>query len=230
VTDARAVVFDFDGVLVNTEDLHLVAYQRTFQGRGWSLDRNAYFANYLGFDDLGLIRGFADDHGFHLNQAEIDAILDEKSRRYAEMVATHPVLYPAAAAAVSRLGSAFKLAIASGSLRSEILAILAANQLTGAFPVVVGADDVEKSKPAPDPYIAAVERLGVDAGSTVAIEDAPLGLLAAKTAGLRTIGITNSYPAEALNLADVVVQSLDEITTEMVDRLLRQIQTHHGGP
>ena len=221
VTEPRAVVFDFDGVLVNTEDLHLLAYQQTFVGRGWSLDRDAYFDNYLGFDDLGLIRGFAADHGLRLSEAEVEAILIEKSRRYEKMVETQPVLYPTAAAAIARLGSTFKLAIASGSLRSEIMAILRASQLAQAFSVVVGADDVDKSKPAPDSYIAAVERLGVGAASAVAIEDAPLGILAARTAGLRTIGITTSYPRRALTDANHVVDSLDEVSTELVDKLIR---------
>jgi len=212
----RAVVFDFDGVLANTEDLHLAAFQDVFRTRGWSLDRDAYFANYLGFDDRGLIRGFGADKGLRFSEAEVQAILIDKARRYEERIAKGEVLFPTARGAVSRLGVRFKLGIASGSLRGEILNILRLNQLSEAFPVVVGADDVVNSKPAPDPYIAAVERLDVEAGSAVAIEDAPLGLHAARTAGLRTIGITTSYPRHALKAADFVVDSLDEVTNELV--------------
>jgi len=215
----RAVVFDFDGVLANTEDLHLAAFQDTFNTRGWSLDRDAYFSRYLGFDDLGLIREFGEDNGLRFEAGDVEALLLDKSRRYEDRIATGEVLYTTAKPAVARLGAAFKLAIASGSLRSEIVSILSLNQLTRAFPVVVGADDVRRSKPAPDPYIAAAERLGVPAPAAVAIEDAPLGLLSARTAGLRTIGITTSYPRPALSQADIVVDSLDEVTVEMISSL-----------
>ncbi len=217
----RAVVFDFDGVLANTEDLHLAAFQDVFAPRGWTLDRAAYFDRYLGFDDRGLVRGFGADRGLRVSDAEVEAILAEKFRRYENRVAKGQVLFPTAPAAVARLAARYKLAIASGSLRDEILNILRLNDLADAFPVVVGADDVEKSKPAPDTYVAAVARLGVDPAAAVAIEDAPLGMLAARAAGLFTIGITTSYPRHALSTADLVVDSLDEVTVDVVQSLGR---------
>ena len=219
LTGIRAVVFDFDGVLANTEDLHLAAFQDVFRTRGWSLAREEYFANYLGFDDRGLIRGFGTDNGLLLSEADVETILSTKSRRYEDRIARGQVLFPTAQPAVARLAARFKLAIASGSLRGEILSILRLNRLMEAFPVVVGADDVARSKPAPDPYVAAVERLGVEAPAAVAIEDAPLGLLAARTAGLRTIGITTSYPRHALDAADLVIDSLDEVTVELIEAM-----------
>lgn len=220
-TPSRAVVFDFDGVLADTEHLHLVAYQSVFRDRGWSLNRDAYYANYLGFDDRGLIREYAREHGLAVGAADVEDLVFEKTRRYEDMVANGQVLYPGATEAVARLAASFRLAIASGALRNEILIILRANNLAAAFPVVVGADDVARSKPAPDPYAAAVDRLGVRPSAAVAIEDSPLGLLAAKTAGLRTIGITNSYAAHALTAADLVVEALDEITVRTVEDLLK---------
>lgn len=228
----RAVVFDFDGVLANTEDLHLAAFQDTFRTRGWSLDRDAYFSRYLGFDDRGLIREFGADNGLRFGANDIDAILDEKSRLYEARIARGEVLYPTAKAAIARLGAEFKLAIASGSLRGEILTILRLNQLAAAFPIVVGADEVPRSKPAPDPYMAAVDRLGVAPSAAVAIEDAPLGLLSARTAGLHTIGITTSYRRSALADAHAVVDSLDEITVDFVRRTPHAAPRtpHLGGP
>ena len=221
MTVARAVVFDFDGVLADTEGLHLAAFQDVFSARGWTLDRQAYFDNYLGYEDRDLVRAFAADQALRLGTAEVEAILIDKARRYDRRVAAGSILFPAATAAVARLGSAFQLAIASGSLRGEILGILRANNLAEAFPVIVAADDVARSKPAPDSYAAAVERLGVRPSQAVAIEDSHWGLTSAKAAGLRTIAITTSYQAPALSLADAIVNSLDEITTEVVERLLR---------
>lgn len=217
---ARAVVFDFDGVLADTEGLHLAAFQDAFDARGWTLDRDVYFESYLGYDDRDLVRAYAEDQAIRLSPADVEAILLDKARRYDRRLASGSVLYSTAPAAVARLGAAFRLGIASGSLRGEILAILRANGLAHAFPVVVGADDVERSKPAPDSYATAVDRLGVRPSDAVAIEDSHWGLAAARAAGLRTIGITTSYPARTLALADVVVASLDEVTAVVVERLL----------
>ena len=217
---ARAVVFDFDGVLADTEHLHLFAFQDTFVARGWTLDRHAYFANYLGYDDRDLIRAFSTDRALDIGPADVEAILVDKSRNYERRLAAGGVLFPTAPSAIARLSASYRLAIASGSLRAEILSILRANNLADAFEAVVGADDVARSKPAPDPYAAAVTRLGVAPSAAVAIEDSQWGLTAARTAGLRTIGITTSYPASALGLADTVVDSLDEVTDALVERLL----------
>ena len=216
----RAVVFDFDGVLADTEHLHLVAFQDTFVERGWTLDRDTYFASYLGYDDRDLVRAFSSDNALGISATDVEAILLDKSRHYERRLATGAVLFPTAAAAVARLGASFRLAIASGSLRGEILSILRANNLADAFETVVGADDVARSKPAPDSYAAAVARLGMAPSAAVAIEDSQWGLTAARAAGLRTIGITTSYPASALALAHTVVDSLDEVTGALVERLL----------
>jgi beta-phosphoglucomutase len=217
---ATAVVFDFDGVLADTEGLHLRAFQEVLAGRGWTLRRDDYFDRYLGYDDRDLILSFAADANLPLTAGEVDALLVEKARRYDRRVAAGSVLFDGAAGAIARLGARHRLGIASGSLHGEIAAILAANGLTASIAVVVGADDVPRSKPAPDPYAAAVAALGVAAERAVAIEDSRWGLVSARMAGLRTIGVTTSYPAGSLDQADVVVGGLDEVTMDLVDSLL----------
>ena len=216
----RGVVFDFDGVLADSEGLHLAAFQDVLSARGWTLARATYFDRYLGFDDRDLLKTFLADHDFEVADAELDAIVAEKGRKYDARVQGNKILFPAAAACVARLRGTFALGIASGSLHDEIADILRANDLEQAFEVVVGADDVAKSKPAPDSYAAAVKRLGVRPEDAVAIEDSNWGLMAAKAAGLKTIGITTSYPRHALHLADTVVDSLHEVTPDSIARLL----------
>jgi len=216
----RGVVFDFDGVLADSEGLHLSAFQDVLGARGWTLARATYFDRYLGFDDRDLLMAFLTDHSLQVPDAELDAIVAEKGRNYDARVLGGNILFPAAAACVARLRGTFALGIASGSLHEEIADILLANNLEQAFEVVVGADDVAKSKPAPDPYAAAVERLGVRPEDAVAIEDSHWGLTAARAAGLRTIGITNSYPRHALHLANAVIDTLDEVTPDFITRLL----------
>jgi beta-phosphoglucomutase len=216
----RAVVFDFDGVLADTEALHLRVFQEVFHERGWMLDRTAYFDRYLGFDDRDLVAAFVEDGKLTVTASEIRTLVNDKVRRYERRLSEGGVIFATAAPAIARLGARYSLAIASGSLGAEITAILRPAGLDTAFQVIVGADSVARSKPAADPYVAAVERLGVPPASAVAIEDSRWGLTSARAAGLRTIGITTSYAAGALAEADAIVTSLDEVTIDLVERLL----------
>ena len=220
MSQSGAVVFDFDGVLADTERLHLLAFQEAFRERGWTLADAAYFDRYLGFDDRDLVRAFTIDARVALKPGDEDAIVAAKARAYDAHVGRGSVLFPGAAAAVARLALRFKLGIASGSLRSEIVHILGPAALVPAFDAIVGADDVSRSKPAPDVYLTALDRLDVPAARAVAIEDSRWGLAAARAAGLRTIAVTTSYPAATLASADRVVTSLDEIGVELIEQLI----------
>jgi len=215
----RAVVFDFDGVLADTERLHLVAFQQVFADRAWTLDEAAYFERYLGFDDRDLVDAYVRDHGQQIDRDARADLVQRKAARYAQLLDAGAALYPDAEACVRALGTRFPLAIASGSLRAEIETILRPAGLADAFRVIVGADDVARSKPAPDTYVAAVERLGIAPARAVAVEDSPWGLQSARAAGLRTIGITTSYPASALTDASLVIASLRELTPGLVQRV-----------
>jgi beta-phosphoglucomutase len=215
-----AIVFDFDGVLADTEHLHLRAFQDVFAGRGWTLDEKAYFENFLGFDDYSAIAEFARARGMELDRSAIDHLVSVKGRRYRDHLGSAGIVFPQATPCVRRLARRFPLAIASGSLHEEIDAILESAGLADAFPVIVGADDVKACKPDPEPYATAVRRLGVRPEAAVAIEDSRWGLESARAAGLRTIGLTTSYPAAALEPADRIIGSLDELTVEYVEELL----------
>jgi HAD superfamily hydrolase (TIGR01509 family) len=220
VTPARAVVFDFDGVLADTEGLHLRAFQDVLAVRGWTLDRAVYFERYLGYDDRALVRAVAADAGHPFSTSDLDAIVADKARAYNRRLAAGSVLFDGAAGAIARLGARYRLGIASGSLHDEIDTILTANNLAHSIAVVIGADDVRHSKPAPDAYVAAVDALGVPAARAVAIEDSRWGLVSARAAGLRTIGVTTSYPHSALDQADAIVGGLDDVTVDLIDSLL----------
>jgi HAD superfamily hydrolase (TIGR01509 family) len=135
------------------------------------------------------------------------------------------LLFPGARAAIERLAAAYPLAIASGALRAEILHVLDHERLGSFFKVVVAAEDVSCGKPAPDPYLAAVERLStangssLGAGACVAVEDSRWGLRSAREAGLRTIGISHTYPPEELSEADLVITHLDQLTRQLLIEL-----------
>jgi HAD superfamily hydrolase (TIGR01509 family) len=216
----HAVIFDFDGVLADTERLHLLALQQAFAARGWTMTDADYFAHYLGYDDRGIVAAFSAAGGIQITPRDAVAVLADKKRVYGELLAAGRVLFPGARACIQRLAEVFPLAIASGSLRGEIEHILAANRLRDAFTAVVGADDVREGKPAPDSYLSAAAALGVHPAHALAIEDSPWGLQSARSAGLVTIGVTTSYRADGLVEADHIITSLEEVTVALVRRLL----------
>jgi HAD superfamily hydrolase (TIGR01509 family) len=217
-----AVVFDFDGVLADSERLHYAAFRDVLGDHGWTLSERDYFDRYLGFDDAALVLEFAKDQRLALAEPAQAAIVQEKVEVFQSRLTAAEMLYPGAAAAVARLGARYRLGIASGSLAVEIRTVIDAAGLGAAFAAIIGADDVARTKPAPDPYLAAVAALGVPPRSAVAIEDSRWGLESARLAGLKTIALTTSYPAADLGRADLVLASLDDITVDVVAGLLGQ--------
>jgi len=220
VTGVQAVVFDFDGVLADSEPLHLQAYQALLEPHGIVLDEKAYCERYLGYDDEGALRRMAEDNGLMLGDEEIELLIVEKGRVFEALVGSRDVLYPGAVECVRRLAERWPVGIASGALRADIDLLLRGAGITDLFRFIVAAGDTDRTKPAPDPYLRAAELHGVPPAACVAIEDSHWGLESARTAGMRTLAITHTYPRDALTgSADVVIDSLAEVTLELVARL-----------
>jgi beta-phosphoglucomutase len=219
VANVQAVVFDFDGVLADSEPLHLRVYQQLLEPQGIHLDQATYSERYLGYDDEGVFQQIAADYKLLLGDEEIEMLIAEKARRFEALVSGGNVLYAGATACVRRLGASWPLGIASGALRAEIELMLRSAGLLEAFRFIVSSGETEHTKPAPDPYLRAAELHGVAASACVAIEDSHWGLQSARAAGMRTIAITHTYPRASLTEADTIVDSLDEITVEFVTSL-----------
>jgi beta-phosphoglucomutase len=220
-TRITTVVFDFDGVIADTEGLHLRAFQEIFERHGWRLDERDYFDRYLGYDDVGLVVAFGQEHSLGLSRADISRLVEDKTRLFAGYLEAGEVLFQTAPACIERLSAAYRLGIASGALKIEITSILTSARLLHHFPVIVAADDVTECKPAPEPYLKAAAALGAEPSQCVAIEDSPAGLAAARAAGMQTIGLTTTSPRHLLTDADVVFDGLHQISAETVARLGR---------
>jgi beta-phosphoglucomutase len=214
-----AIVFDFDGVLADSEPLHLLVYQQLLEPEGIHLDQDTYCAKYLGFDDEGVFQQIAKDYGLLLGDEEIELLIEDKARRFEKLVSSRDVLYPGADGCVRRLAAAWPVGIASGALRAEIELMLRGARLLDRFQFIVSSGETEHTKPAPDPYLRAAELHGVPAAACVAIEDSHWGLQSARAAGMRTIAITHTYPRASLTEADAIIDSLDELTVEFIKTL-----------
>ena len=215
----KAIVFDFDGVLADSEPLHLRAYQKVLSSLGITLTREDYYAHYLGYDDNGVFRALAAAHAFELDEPRLHALIADKTRVFDAIIASGDILYPGAVACVERMASVYPLAIASGALRHEIEATLRGAGLARHFRFIVASGDTREGKPAPDPYRRAAELHRLAPSECVAIEDSRWGIDSAKSAGLSCVAITSTYPREQLASADRVVGSLDEFTPALIESL-----------
>jgi beta-phosphoglucomutase len=219
----QAIVFDFDGVIANSEPLHLRAYQEILSRENIELSRDEYYQRYLGFDDSGLFRTLAADRGIAITDDKVDRWIEMKSEIVEDMLTNADVLFPGAVACIRSLAKQYPLAIASGALEQEIALVLDNFGLADYFKTIASASDGVRGKPAPDLYLLAIAKLrdvaDVEAGRCVAIEDSHWGLEAAKTAGVRTVAVTHTYPASELRGADLVVHALSDITVSKLEAL-----------
>jgi beta-phosphoglucomutase len=222
----QAIVFDFDGVIADSEPLHLRAFQQTLAEEGIDLSSQDYFARYLGFDDVGLLQALARDRGVAMSGRQVTALIDRKGAALQALMQSGSVLFPGAKEFIQQAAAAVPIAIASGALRHEIDEIVHAAGLADLFATIVASGDTPQSKPSPAPYRLAFERLRASAGGNldprrcVAIEDSRWGLESAAGAGLRCVAVTNSYPADQLPGAELVVDGLQALTLAMLDRLV----------
>jgi len=227
VTSAlQAIVFDFDGVIADSEPLHLKACQQALAEDGLLLDRDEYFARYLGYDDVGMLQALARDRGLAWTDRHITALVARKGTKLQALLEGDEVLFPGAAAFVRAAAAEVPIAIASGAMRHEIVQIVHAAGLGDLFTTIVASGDTPESKPSPAPYLLAFEQLQqasgrpLDRRRCVAIEDSVWGLESARGAGLRCVGVTTSYPAAELTGAELVVGGLTALTLSMLEQLV----------
>lgn len=217
-------MFDFDGVIANSEPLHYRAFRDVLDKSGIAFPEKDYYDRYLGYDDVGVFRAVATDRGLSWTTDRIAGLVSSKADEMERLEQNGSILFPGADAAIRRAAARMPLAIASGALGAEIRRVLDREGLMSCFTAIVAAEDTPISKPAPDPYLRAVRLLAEALGrplrpsECVAIEDSPWGLQSARAAGLRTIGVAHTYDPAALD-ADAVISSLDELDVGVMERL-----------
>lgn len=213
----KAFFFDFDGVIVDSEHIHMAAALRVAQTHGISFDEKYYFDILLGFDDAGLFARLWQDNGRELSADLRHELSRGKNRFFLELVKTKVNYFDGVIDFIKALAErGIPLAVVSGALKSEIAACLAPAKLDAYFSYVVSAEDVAKSKPSSESYQRAFELMqkqmpALKASECWAIEDSSAGIESAKGAGLHVLGITHSLPASELRSADAVVRGFNEI-------------------
>jgi HAD superfamily hydrolase (TIGR01509 family) len=214
----RAVIFDFNGIIVDDEPIHFQLFQRVLGEEGILLSREAYYARYLGFDDKGAFANAYRENNRPLGDHELAQLIERKAIYYQEAIRNHVAIFPGVKKLIGELSSNLPLAVASGALRHEIETILSSVSLLQCFRVIIASEDVGRGKPAPDIFLKALAQLNAGANKTpisatecLVIEDSKEGIKGARRAGMKCLAVTNSHPVELLQEANAVVETLEQV-------------------
>ena len=210
-----AVVFDLDGVLIDSEQVWDEVREGLARERGGRYTERSQ-RDMMGMSSVEWSRYMHDVVGLPESPEEINReVVERLLARYAGS----PPWIPGALDAVRRLAARWPLALASSSNREVIETVLAAGGIADCFRATVSSEEVPRGKPAPDVYLEAARRLGIDASRCAAIEDSRNGIRAAKAAGMRCIAVPNAHypPGDATAEADVVVGSVAKLEPDVVD-------------
>jgi len=216
----KAVIFDFDGVIADSEPLHCQAFQQVLKTRfDIAMPESLYYSKYLGYNDVDLADAVMHDFNLTAEPDEIEELLAEKTVVFEELARKKSSIIDGVAEFIEMLKSEqIPMAICSGALASDIELMLDGSGFADAFKVIVTADDISKGKPDPEGFVLTVERLNevckgmMLPGECVVIEDSNWGLEAAKSAGMMRVAVANTYGLDELaENAEKVVSSLKDL-------------------
>lgn len=225
----KAIIFDCDGVIVDSEPHHMKALQQILQEEGITLSKEEYYTKYLAMDDKGCFETALAAHQRPINNKILKDLIIRKMAVYRTLSQQELYLYPGVVAFVKKAEGHYRLAIASGAFRGEIKFALDKGGMRSAFPVIVSAQDVKNGKPHPEAFLTALAKLNalpsaqnpaIRADECVVIEDSLHGVEAARLAGMKCLAVTNSYTRESLEgKADRIIKSLTEMEPKELEAL-----------
>jgi beta-phosphoglucomutase len=229
----RAILFDFNGVLVDDEPIHLEMFQRVLGEEGIPLSAEDYYRSYVGMDDRSCFAAALQTAGEAVTVPRLMRLIARKASYYQERMRERGYpFFPGAAELVTELAGAGRmLGIVSGALREEVESALRQAGLKDRFKVLVTAEDVTEGKPDPEGYRRALEALNslpplperlLHPHEVLAVEDSPAGLSAAADVGLTMLAVAHTYPPHRLRMADAVAESLEGMTMARLERLLEE--------
>jgi HAD superfamily hydrolase (TIGR01509 family) len=224
----RAVIFDFNGVLVDDEQVHFDLFREVLGNEGVTITERDYHDRYLGYDDRGCFEVALGDAGQRFDRSRIDALIARKAARYVAVAESGLQFFPGAADCLGTLARRWPLAIYSGALRPEIEFSLGRMDRRDRVAVIVSAEDTTRCKPDPEGYLLALDGLrslrradlrDLKAEQCLVIEDSRAGIISAKAAGMNAVGILHTYDDAELRGAgaDALIEGLNVLTPQWID-------------
>ena len=218
----QAVIFDFDGVIADSEPLHFEGLRRTLAEIHIDLTEEDYYTNYLGFDDRGCFLEALRVNQIPATPSLVESLMTKKASAYLASIKDHVVIFPGVKEFVEEAAATCPVAIASGALRVEIELVLEHIGLRKAFCHITSAEDVAHGKPNPEPFLHALAGVNRQQGtallsptSCLVIEDSRPGIRAAKSAGMKVLAVANTHTVQDLHEADAISHSLRD--TRLMD-------------
>ncbi|MFB0559147.1 MAG: HAD family hydrolase [Dehalococcoidales bacterium] len=216
-SSTMAVIWDMDGVIADTAPYHMKAWQEVFQKRGVNFTREDFRHNFGQRNDT-IIRNTM---GKEVPREEIDTIAREKEAGFRQKIGQNVKPLPGAIKLIESLAEqGVKLALASSAPMENIQLVISGLGISGYFQTIITGRDVTEGKPSPQSFLLAAQRLGIEPRNCIVIEDAIAGVSAAKKAGMRCLAITNTHPRTSLREADLIVDTLEEVGVNDLERLL----------
>ena len=222
----RAVIFDFDGVITDSEILHFRAFNRVLARFSAEITMKDYYKTYLGLTDVDCFHLLIREGGLKTGTQKIEELVKQKNQIFNELAKTEGRIIEGVQGFLKMLGqNDIPMAICSGALLTEIELILEEARLRRFFETIVSAEQVRKGKPSPEGFLLTLRKLNkgrqisITNAQCVVIEDSHWGLAAAKAAGMHTIAVTNSYDAQQLALAEKIVTRLSELSISDLQQL-----------
>lgn len=224
----KAIIFDCDGVIADTEPLHLASVKEVLKEEGISLTDEEYFNDYLALDDRGCFTKAFSNYGKALSTEKLFELINRKAQHIEPVMQANLRLFPGIGSFIEQVSTKYPIAIASGARREEINLILKHGGLQAFFQIIVSTEDVANSKPHPESFLRAWSLLKENSNEPIeqkeclVIEDSIHGVHAAHTAGMKCLAVTNSYSAELLREADLIVASLADLSLEKIEALFEK--------
>src|SRR5262245_6619188 len=223
----KALIFDFNGIIVDDEPIHFELFRQVLAEEGIELTEENYYARYLGFDDRGAFNAAYRENGRSLDESLLARLIGRKAVYYQTAIRNKVRIFPGVEKLVATLAPAFPLAVASGALRHEIETILSTAGLLKHFSVIISAEDVNHGKPEPEIFLKALAGLNaqvkdsdrITAADCLVVEDSKEGIRGARRAGMKCLAVSNSHAAELLQEAHAVVTSLEEVDLSLLEKL-----------
>ena len=201
----RAVIFDFNGTLSDDEQILCEIFMHLFAEHGKPMSAQEYFDRLVGLSDPEIVRAWLGD-----DDPDVEAVIEERTRRYREAVADGSSVHEHVREAVRFAASRVPLAICSGAARAEIEPVVDAAGLAACFEAIVSSDDIAHGKPDPEGYAKALAALDVDPADSLVVEDTEAGIASARAAGVgRVVALQTTLDPRRLREADMLIDRLD---------------------